>query len=300
MRIVTRADFDGIVSAVLLYDVLDITGGIAWVEPGDLQKNRVDIQKDDVIANLPFHKNCALWFDHHYSNRIEVPYEGLYRVAPSAAGLIYEYYKNSFSQDFSEMVFQADKIDAADLSPEEVQYPENHPYLLLSMTINGNEKEQASYWNRLVELLGNKPVDKVLENPEVKKRCRETIRENQAYGSFLKEYTYLTKHVSVTDFRPLTNVPNGNRFLVYSLFPECVVNVKIRFAQDDRNRILLSIGHSIFNRNCHVNVGALLSRFEGGGHRGAGACSFSADKADTYIPQILDILLKNKELEEGR
>jgi len=38
----------------------------------------------------------------------------------------------------------------------------------------------------------------------------------------------------------------------------------------------------------------MLSQFEGGGHRGAGACTFSADKADDYIPRIIDILVKNE------
>jgi hypothetical protein len=35
MRIVTRPDFDGVVCAVLLYDVLDNTEPIKWVEPND-------------------------------------------------------------------------------------------------------------------------------------------------------------------------------------------------------------------------------------------------------------------------
>ena len=36
-----------------------------------------------------------------------------------------------------------------------------------------------------------------------------------------------------------------------------------------------------------------LSAFEGGGHRGAGGCTFGVEKADDYIPRILKILLQN-------
>lgn len=294
MRIVTRPDFDGVVCAVLLYDVLDISEPIAWVEPSELQKREVVVKGGDILANLPFHENCALWFDHHHSNRIDTPFEGLFRVAPSAAGLIHEHYKTRFSRDFSELVAQTDKIDSADLSRQEVLYPEEHPYLLLSMTIVNHDRAEAPYWNLLVELLGRLPIDRVMAHEAVQARCRRTIEENRRFAAHLKNHTVLYGHVAVTDFRPLGIAPTGNRFLAYSLFPEAVVSVKVRHPDGDRGRVVVSVGHSIFNRGCNVNVGEMLSRFEGGGHRGAGACTFSADKAEDYIPRILEILVANE------
>jgi oligoribonuclease NrnB/cAMP/cGMP phosphodiesterase (DHH superfamily) len=295
MRIVTRADFDSVASAVLLYDALDIDRGIKWVEPDEMQKHMVVIAPDDIIANLPFAEGCLLWFDHHYSNRINAPFDGLYRVAPSAAGLIYEYYRNRFSRDFAELAGQADKIDAADLTYEEVLYPENHPYLILSMTIISHHKGDAPYWNKLVDLLWkhNRVAD-VMKDDEVTERCRQTIQANRDYKDYLEKFTRLSGVVSITDFRKLEPAPTGNRFLVYSLFPEAVVNMKIRYDDNNRDQIVVSVGHSIFNPHCRVNVGEMLSRFEGGGHAAAGACSFSAHKADDYIPKIIDILIANK------
>ena len=92
-------------------------------------------------------------------------------------------------------------------------------------------------------------------------------------------------------------MPTGNRFLVYSLFSEAVVSVKIRYDDKDKQRVAVSVGHSIFNRNCKVNVGVMLSEFEGGGHRAAASCRFDVEKADDYIPRIIDILLKNEDNE---
>jgi len=299
MRIVTRPDFDGIVCAVLLSDALTITKPTAWVEPGDMQRNRVDIRSGDIIANLPYHENCALWFDHHYSNRIAAPFEGLYRVAPSAAGLVAEYYRDRFRRKFSELVRQADKIDAAELTPEEVQFPENHPYLILSMTITGHEKNDESYWNRLVDLLGSQSMDAVMADAEVERRCAQTVERNRAYEAYLQAHTRMIGQVAVTDFRSLDTPPSGNRFLVYSLFPKSIVNVKIRYASENPDKVLLSVGHSIFNRNCHVNVGAMLSRFGGGGHKGAGACSFPAHQAEETIARIIEILVNNQKEESA-
>jgi nanoRNase/pAp phosphatase (c-di-AMP/oligoRNAs hydrolase) len=54
------------------------------------------------------------------------------------------------------------------------------------------------------------------------------------------------------------------------------------------------VGHSIFNRNCNVNAGVLLSRYNGGGHFGAAACRFSKDNEDQFIPEIIEILKNNQ------
>ncbi|NNK86111.1 MAG: exopolyphosphatase, partial [Desulfobacterales bacterium] len=73
---------------------------------------------------------------------------------------------------------------------------------------------------------------------------------------------------------------------------------KIRYDDKDRQVVALSIGHSIFNKNCNVNVGLLLSRFEGGGHQGAASCRFHVSKADEYVQKIIEILLKNEPNED--
>ncbi|HSO66942.1 MAG TPA: exopolyphosphatase, partial [Desulfatirhabdiaceae bacterium] len=96
MRIVTRPDFDGVVCAVLLYDVLNIEEPVLWVEPSEVQKGQVAIRPDDVLANLPYSPVCAMWFDHHFSNEISVPFKGAFKIAPSAAGVIFDVYRSKF------------------------------------------------------------------------------------------------------------------------------------------------------------------------------------------------------------
>ena len=91
MRIVTRPDFDGVVCAVLLSDALKIKEAVKWVEPNAVQRGLVEIRKGDIIANLPYHDRCTLWFDHHYTNRIYRSFNGAFEIAPSAAGIIFKY-----------------------------------------------------------------------------------------------------------------------------------------------------------------------------------------------------------------
>jgi len=293
MRIVTRPDFDGIVCAVLLLEAMDIGEPVKWVEPNDLQRGAVDIRKGDIIANLPYDDRCSFWFDHHYTNRIYRSFKGVFKIAPSAAGIIFDHYKGRFKRDYRELAAATDKIDEADLSLDEVLHPEKHGVVMLSMTVvNGGEPDEP-YWNKMVDLLRKYELKEVLDDPEVKRRCRQVVELNEIYAGYLKEYTRLDNHVSITDFRGLEDIPAGNRFLVYSLFPESVVNVRIRYEEKSKEKIAVSIGHSIFNRRCNVNAGLLLADFGGGGHRGAGSSRFESGKAATYLPQILDALQKN-------
>ncbi len=294
MRIVTRPDFDGIACAVLLYEALNINLPVKWVEPNDMQKRQVDIIPGDVIANLPYHPNCTLWFDHHYSNKIDQPFKGEYRIAPSAAGVVFQYYRKRFRQDFQKLVQAADKIDSADLTQDEVIYPEKFPYILISMTIKGHYKADEPYWNTLVDLFRTGDIAGVRAQEEVDRRCRAVVAENISFKEVLLRCTTVDRHVSITDLRSFQKAPSGNRFLVYSLFPQATVSVKIRYDDGDREKVIVSVGHSIFNRNCRVNVGQMLSAFEGGGHKGAGACSFHHSKTDAYLSKIIEILLKNE------
>jgi len=294
MRIVTRPDFDGIVCAVLLREALKIKEPVKWVEPNTLQSGQVEIHKGDIIANLPYQDNCTFWFDHHYTNRIYRSFRGVFRIAPSAAGLIYEYYKDQFKLDYIELVTATDKIDSADLNLDQVLYPEKYGYVMLSMTVFNGDHGSEPYWNKLVALLGAYDIDKVLDDPDVKQRCEEVIRQNKQYAVFLEENTRLEKNVSITDFRHFPKTPVGNRFLVYSLFPDSNVNIKIRLDEKNGDMITVNAGHSIFNPGCNVNVGLLLAEYGGGGHPGAASTRFPISKADEYIPQIIDALKENK------
>jgi hypothetical protein len=248
MRIVTRPDFDGIVCAVLLQAVETIDAPTCWIEPSLIQTGAAPIRPGDILANLPYDPRCTLWFDHHVSNRIQTLYRGAWRIAPSAAGLIYEFYRDRFVIDFGELVRQADKIDAAELTREEVLFPERHPFILLSMTISGRRIEDEPYWNHLVALLSRTPSESALEDPQVVARCQRVIEENRRYGQLLRTHTELRRHVAITDLRSYEDAPEGNRFLTYALFPQCSVHIRLRHDPTDRGRISVSVGHSIFNR----------------------------------------------------
>ncbi len=295
MRIITRPDFDGIVCDVLLRNIFDIETPTKWVEPYDIEKFLPEIAAGDIVANLPFIKGCSLWFDHHITNKTDEVFEGAFYDAPSAAGIIFKYYQNRFTNDFKELVFQTDRIDSGEVTIDEVLHTENYPYAMLSSTISGRDKSDETYWNRVVKLLGEKNIRDVLNDNEVRERCSKILEENKIYADYLKEYTQIIEKTAFTDFRSLENEPKGNRFLIYSLFPGVYVDAKIRYSKEDRDKVIVSLGKNIFNNGCRVNLGNLASRYGGGGHKGAGSCSFHKHEAENNIRRILEEINKNQD-----
>jgi oligoribonuclease NrnB/cAMP/cGMP phosphodiesterase (DHH superfamily) len=97
VRLVTRADFDGLVCGALITK-FETVNSYLFVEPKFMQDGHVDIHRGDIIANLPFNRHCTLWFDHHITNTMPdfdrpiVPGRGGFRLAPSAARVVYEKY----------------------------------------------------------------------------------------------------------------------------------------------------------------------------------------------------------------
>lgn len=65
-RLVTRADFDGVVCGTLLNE-LAMIDDIIFVEPKDMQDGNVPVSDQDITTNLPYVEDVYLCFDHHVS-----------------------------------------------------------------------------------------------------------------------------------------------------------------------------------------------------------------------------------------
>ncbi len=291
MRIVTRGDMDGLVGAVIvsLHETID---DILLIHPQDITGDRVDIRSDDILINVPYHQDCAMWFDHHQHTATysEPPraFKGAYGLAPSAARLVYEYYGGvEVMPQFEELIGETDRVDSANLKPGDVITPQG--YIQLGFTIDGRTGLGAfyDYFLTLFDLLKKAlPVDEVLAHPAVSRRCEHMARQQSVFRKALEEHSTVTDNVVVTDFRTLAKVPVGNRFLVYAVFPEVNVSIRLHWGPQ-RETVMAVIGHSIFNRTCSTDVGRLAARFGGGGHRGAGSIPLDPASADLKVRTLI-------------
>jgi hypothetical protein len=315
MRLVTRADFDGLVCGAVI-TLMEEIDSYLFVEPKFMQDGQVEIRRGDVIANLPYDPNCTLWFDHHVTNAYAwrdhtgkteettlVPGKGGFRIAPSAARVVYEYYTEAMrsivsgdrkkeqslkildSPRMKYLLDEADKIDAALLTPEDVLHPAG--YVLISMTIDGKFAEDEPYWLKLIDFLRDKTVDEALKDPEIKRRCEKILDDQERLKKILLERAKLDRNVILLDLRGIKDMPDGNRFLLYTLFPSANISVKVAEDSQRANTTAISVGYNIFNPTSNVNVGELLKNYGGGGHKVVGSCRVPDDKAEQALSEIV-------------
>jgi nanoRNase/pAp phosphatase (c-di-AMP/oligoRNAs hydrolase) len=300
MRLVTRGDLDGLTSAVII-TLKEPVEDILLVHPQDITDKRIEIGPGDILANVPYDPRCGLWFDHHLlTDSNEKPpeqFKGRYRIAPSAARLVYEYYTDQHPADpqlerLERLVDETDRLDAALLTPDDVENPRE--YILLGYTIDSRTGLGSfdDYFRKLVEWLKTMSIQEVLAQPEVRKRIERMRNESVEFKQLLERNSFRLNNVVVTDLREIDRLPAGNRFLVYSLFPEANVSLRVHWGPR-QNTVVAAVGHSIFNRTCNTSVGELMSRYGGGGHRGAGTCVLPLDHAADAIDEILFELQAN-------
>lgn len=300
MRLVTRGDLDGLTSAVII-TMKEPVDDILLVHPQEITDRTVDIRPDDILANLPFDPRAAMWFDHHLltdSNQKPGPdFKGRYRIAPSAARLVYEYYLERYPNDpdllrLERLVDETDRLDAALLTPDDVENPRE--YILLGYTIDSRTGLGSfdEYFRKLVEWLKTMSIADVLRQPEVQARIDRIRAESADFKSLLSRNSFQINNVVVTDLREVERLPAGNRFLVYSLFPDANVSLRVHWGPRD-DTVVAAVGHSIFNRTCKTSVGDLMSKYGGGGHKGAGTCVLPLERAADAIDEILFELQAN-------
>jgi len=93
-------------------------------------------------------------------------------------------------------------------------------------------------------------------------------------------------NVVVVDLREEPEIYSGNRFVLYTMFPECNISLQIIWGKEKRN-VVFTCGHSIFNRTSKTDVGSLMLKYGGGGHKKVGTCQTPIDRADKVLKQLV-------------
>ena len=229
-----------------------------------------------------------MWFDNHLltDSKAMPPtgFKGRYGKAPSAARLVYEHYLPSHPAlaRHQTLVTETDRLDSAQLTLEDVVSPSG--YVLLGLTLDprtglGGLRE---YFDELLPAVRARSIDEVLALASVRERAARMREQDQAFRDAARARSRLDGDVVVTDFRDLDPIPVGNRFLIFTLFPEASAAVRVQWGPE-RERIAVSAGRSILNRSSRANIGVLMSLHGGGGHAGAGACLLDPAQADARI-----------------
>ena len=291
MRLVTRGDLDGLTCAFLL-SKCEAIDWVRLVHPQQIVGREVTITASDILANLPYHPNCGKWFDNARSTSADaaVPKEfaGSYRVGPSAARVVYDHYRPDHPEieQYVGLVEEVDRLDSGDLTREDIVEPKG--YILLGLTLDPRSGLGAfeGYFSLLLDGLKEEKLEDILEYPEVVERVQKMREQDSRFREITLEHSRQEGNAIITDFRPVYPIPSGNRFLVYTLFPDANVSLRVHWGPA-RESVIVAVGRSVLNRTSQADIGSLMSKFGGGGHSGAGSCSFKPDEADGRIAEIV-------------
>lgn len=303
MRLITRSDFDGLACAVILKK-LGIIDHYKFAHPKDLQDGLVEVNENDVLANVPYVNGCGLWFDHHSSEQERlsenITFQGESRIAPSAARVIYEYYggieKIPF---FEEMVVQVDKVDSGQLTIDEIQNPTG--WILLGFVMDPRTGlgrfrnfriSNYQLMEELIDYCSVMSINNIMLLPDVQERVTLYFEQNELFKKMIEAHTQIDGNVIITDLRNVETIYTGNRFLIYSLYPEQNISIWLVDGRNKQN-CSFAVGHSIINRTAKTNVGSLMLKYKGGGHVKVGTCQVDYDSTDPTLAEIIEELKNN-------
>jgi len=266
-----------------------------------MQDGLVEVSEDDVLANVPFVKGCGMWFDHHSSENeridADVDFVGMSRIEDSAARVIYEYYggKNRLPH-FETMVKAVDKVDSAKLTADEILKPEG--WVLLGFIMDprtglGRFRDfrisNYELMETLIDACASQDIVEILKNPDVAERAKLYFEQDALFREMITAHTRVDGNVIVTDLRGVETIYTGNRFLIYSLNPAQNVSLWVVDGKGKQN-CPIAVGHSILNRTCKTDIGALMLKYGGGGHYQVGTCQIPYDEADRVIQELVDAM----------
>lgn len=297
MRLVTRSDFDGLACGALLLEA-GIIDSWKFAHPKDLQDGLVEVNENDCLANVPFVEGCGLWFDHHSSEHERLQLEGKYhgesRITPSCARIIYEYYggKERFPQ-FDDMMEAVDKVDSGNLTVDEVLNPKG--WILIGFLMDPRTGlgrwRQFSISNyqlmeKLMDACRRMSTEEILELSDVKERIEVYNEQTEKFKEMVTKYTRVEGNVIISDLRGVDPIYTGNRFMIYSMYPDQNISAWIVSGRGGEG-CSAAVGYSIINRTCTIDVGSLMLKYHGGGHKKVGTCQFSNENMETELPKML-------------
>ena len=297
MRLIRRSDFDGLACGALLKEA-GIIDHWKFAHPKDLQDGLVEVNENDCLANVPYVEGCGLWFDHHSSEherlQLEGKYKGESRITPSCARIIYEYYggREKFPQ-FDDMMEAVDKVDSGNLTIDEVQNPQGWilvGFLMDPRTGLGRWRNftisNYQLMEKLIDACRTMTTDEILALPDVKERIEVYFEQTCKFKEMVEKYTRVDGKLIISDLRGVEPIYSGNRFMIYSMYPEQNISAWIVSGRGGKG-CSAAVGYSILNRTCNVDVGSLMLKYNGGGHKKVGTCQFTDENMETELPKML-------------
>ncbi len=305
-HIIADGDFDGLVAAAVLKTAWP-KASVFFSHPSEIRSGDLDdsINQHTAICDLPFHPNCALYIDHHATNRPTDEQEREFekrgghihwREADSAARVAYNLFLPLFDLSALEpIMYMVDRLDGGRISKEE--FLSDNEIIWLSRTVTSSDQEYtSSLLNKLVE---GESVSKIVKDTEVAQRIKNKKDEMEQIRSILESKTRIENRLAICEIQNTGLHTNG--YLVTAHYGDIcdaclIIHGSINDNAGEHSRMLSASFYT--NSFLHPNGGVfdltkLATMFDpyGGGHRNACGCRI--------VPINDEGSLENREIKES-
>jgi hypothetical protein len=305
--------FDGMVSSVLAWDLLEIQEGwcIQEFHAVNYQSKSewlsTKLSPNAVVLDFLYHPDARFWADHHsttflteeakrdFENRRNrwLIYD---KRIGSCALLLWKHFLAAFgyrNQRYQDLVDWADRIDSARYVSVEQAIFGMEPALQINLSLAGDGGPE--YCTNLIKLLKSQTLEYVASLPEVRERsalAESLIREGMrrfVKGSRLEPDGIVVYAVDSTDVII-------SRYAPYYIFPDARYSVGLVVSPDG---VSISAMRNPWLEFPSLPLGEIFRRFGGGGHQRVGALIFPSEQAAQARP-ILDQILSEMRREETK
>ena len=286
IRIHYHRDFDGMVSAAVLAEVLRAKRGDqpVWKSVNYDQRSdwlNFEAGKRFAIVDFHFHPRAEYWFDHHPTTFLSEDLRAQYQPSdrwrwdessPSCPPLILrhaaEHWDFTPPDRFVEMARWSDIVDAARYTSVEQAVFGEEPALRIARALT--VAPTPDWGDELVGAMAIGDLDAVARRPDVEKaHQRASKNRDKALEQFPP--TVLSRKDGVVHFDASSNQIRRERFAAFYHHPECHYSVGVI---PTRSGYHVSAGENPWNApGGAAHIGEIMERYGGGGHRAVGGAN---------------------------
>ena len=109
----------------------------------------------------------------------------------------------------------------------------------------------------------SKSTAEILAMEDVKERIEVYNEQTEKFKEMVKAHTVVNGNLIVSDLRGVDPIYTGNRFMIYSMYPEQNISAWVVSGKGGQG-CSAAVGYSILNRTATLDVGKLMLKYNGG------------------------------------
>lgn len=254
-----------------------------------------------VVVDFTYHPGAAWWFDHHATTFKKPEWKKYFKSDPehrldakyySCCHLVYDSLRRDFSwrpgKHLAELAKVLDVVDGARYRSAKQTIEMKEPGVQMNAYVEGMPHD-AREDKHMIELMATRPLAAVVRDSAIARSIAKLKKNVTRSLGFYKKNLEVSGRSTFIDLSkdPLNGLL---RYAPYYLCPKSVYSIRVR-----RKGKLWYLGVAANpwrSRENRFDLGALMKKYNGGGHYGVGATEFETREATLRAIKEIDAVLR--------